>query len=71
MIYTAGTLPNIALNVMRSGRSLSVHMYALMSEGLYMNEAYATAVVLLMMVILINAASNRIAKLIGGKNEQN
>ena len=71
LIYTAGTLPNIALNVMKSGRSLSVHMYALLSEGLYTNQAYATAVVLLLMVMLINFASNKIVKHMGGKNEQN
>ena len=71
LIYTAGTLPNIALNVMKSGRSLSVHMYALLSEGLYTNQAYATAVVLLLMVMLINFASNKIVKHMGGKNEKN
>ena len=37
-------------------------MYALLSEGLYTNEAYATAVVLLVLVILINAVSGFIAK---------
>ena len=45
-----------------SARTLSVHMYALLSEGLYTNEAYATAVVLLVLVILINAFSGFIAK---------
>lgn len=71
LIYTAGTLPNIAIDIMQSGRSLSVHMYALLSEGLYTNQAYATAVVLLLMVMMINFASNKIVKHMGGKNEQN
>lgn len=71
LIYTAGTLPNIAIDIMQSGRSLSVHMYALLSEGLYTNQAYATAVVLLLMVMIINFASNKIVKHMGGKNEQN
>lgn len=70
LIYTAGTLPNIAFNVMKSGRSLSVHMYALLSEGLYMNEAYASALILLLLVIVINSISNKIAKKMGGKDEQ-
>jgi len=39
-----------------------VHMYALLSEGLYVEEAYATAVILLIVVILINAVSGWVAK---------
>ena len=33
-----------------------------MNEGLYMEQAYATAVVLLVMVLLINGLSSLIAK---------
>ena len=47
---------------MSSGRTLAIHMYALLNEGLYMEQAYATAVVLLVMVLLINALSSLIAK---------
>ena len=55
-----GSLP--ILDVMSSGRTLAIHMYALLNEGLYMEQAYATAVVLLVMVLLINALSSLIAK---------
>lgn len=68
LIYTAGTIPKLAANLMQSGRTLSVHMYSLMSEGLYMDEAYAAAVVLLIMVIIINMISNLLVKK-AGKNE--
>ena len=55
----------------QSTRTLSVHMYNLMNEGLYMNEARATAVVLLALVIGINALSTLTAKrLIRGKGEK-
>ena len=37
-------------------------MYALSSEGLYENEAYATAVILLVLVLLINTLSSFIAQ---------
>jgi phosphate transport system permease protein len=67
LIYTAGTVAQIPVAPDQSARTLSVHMYALSSEGLHMNEAYATAVVLLLTVVLINTASARIAKRIGGK----
>ena len=39
-----------------------MHMYNLSSEGLYMNQAYATAVVLLVLVVVINTLSGMIAK---------
>lgn len=68
LIYTAGTVAGIPDNIMNSGRTLSVHMYALLSEGLYMDEAYATAVVLLLIVAGINWAANRIAKMLGKKH---
>lgn len=62
LIYTAGTVAEIPGNLMGSGRTLAVHMYALSSEGLHMNQAYATAVVLLVMVLCINWLSGMIAK---------
>lgn len=67
LIYTAGTVAQIPPNPLASARTLSVHMYALSSEGLHTNEGYATAVVLLVLVIGINALSGFIAKRIGGK----
>ena len=45
-----------------SGRTLAIHMYCLLNEGLYREEAYATAVVLLVLVIGINALSGAVAK---------
>ena len=66
LIYTSGTVTGIPKTVMSSGRTLSVHMYALLSEGLYTDQAYATAVVLLVMVLLINGMSNLIAKKLSG-----
>lgn len=62
LIYTAGTVAKIPTSPLQSARTLSVHMYALSSEGFHTNEAYATAVVLLLMVIGINALSASIAK---------
>ena len=62
LIYTAGTVAKVPENVLSSGRTLAVHMYNLSSEGLYMNQAYATAVVLLVLVVVINTLSGMIAK---------
>ncbi len=65
LIYTAGTVADIPDDLLSSGRTLAVHMYALSSEGLYMNETYATAVVLIVIVVAINALSGFLAKKIG------
>ncbi len=70
LIYTAGTVTGVATGLLHSGRTLSVHMYALLSEGLYMKQAYATAVILLVMVIIINAVSGLIAGKVAGKNKK-
>lgn len=62
LMYTAGTVAQIPKSLMGSGRTLAVHMYALSSEGLYMDQAYATAVILLVIVLLINWLSGTLAK---------
>ncbi len=57
LIYTAGTFTRVASSLVTPGCTLSVHLYVLLSEGLYTDEAYATAVVLLILVALINLFS--------------
>ncbi|SHK11980.1 phosphate ABC transporter membrane protein 2, PhoT family (TC 3.A.1.7.1) [Hathewaya proteolytica DSM 3090] len=65
LMYTAGTIAEIPKSVMDSGRTLAVHMYAMSSEGLHMDKAYATAVVLLVIVLMVNLISAYVAKRIG------
>lgn len=62
LMYTAGTVAAIPKSLFSSGRTLAVHMYVLASEGLHVDQAYATAVVLLVLVIVINALSSFLAK---------
>ena len=62
LMYTSGSVAELPNSLMDSGRTLSVHMYALSSEGLYMNQAYATAVVLLIIVVGINTLSGIVAR---------
>ena len=66
LIYTAGTITDKFAAPLDSGRTLAVHMYLLSNEGLYTDQAYATAVVLLILVLLLNlgykAEANRITK---------
>ena len=67
LMYTAGTVAGIPENLFGSGRTLAVHMYVLTNEGLYTNQSYATAVVLLVVVVCINALSGLIARKIGSR----
>ncbi len=67
LIYTAGTVAKVPENVFSSVRTLSVHMYNLSKEGLNIDQAYATAVVLLVLVILINMLSGFVAKKLAAK----
>ena len=62
LMYTSGNVAKVPGSVMGSGRTLALHMYTLSTEGLYMDQAYATAVVLLILVVGINALSSVIAK---------
>lgn len=62
LMYTAGTVAQVPSDVFGSGRTLAVHMYNLASEGLYMDQAYATAVILLVLVVGINTLSGFVAK---------
>lgn len=57
LIYTLGSSSNLPESLLSSGRTLAVHMYVLSSEGFHVNEAYATAVVLLVVVLILNGLS--------------
>ena len=62
LIYTAGTVAALPENVFSSSRTLAVHMYVLASEGLYMKQAFATAVILVIIAMSINALSNYLVR---------
>ena len=66
LMYTLGTSTNLPTNFMESGRTLALHMFVLSSEGMHVNESYATGVVLIIVVLIINGLStllsNRLTK---------
>lgn len=65
LIFTSGSVARVPDGLMSSTRTLAVHMYCLLSEGLYTNQAYATAVVLLVIVLFINTMSGMLARKVG------
>ena len=62
LIFTSGTNPVVPKSLFSSASTLSVHLYTLLNEGRYTDQAYATALVLLIVVIIINALSSVVAK---------
>ncbi len=62
LIYTLGTVTQIPKGLFSGGRTLALHMWVLSGEGLYTDQAYATAVVLIILVVMINAISSAVAK---------
>lgn len=64
VFLTAGMVPRMPRGIFDPGRTLSVHMYVLASEGISFDEAYATAVVLVVIVLFVNLTANRVAKLL-------
>ncbi len=68
LVFTSGTVAGVPKSIMGSGRTLSIHMYVLMSEGLHMNEAKGVAVVLLILVLALNFLSARLQEGLKKKN---
>lgn len=57
LLFTSGIVPKIAQSIFNSGRTMSLHLYLLVTEGISTDEAYGTAFVLLVIVIIINRLS--------------
>ncbi len=62
LLYTMGSvITAIPTGVMDSGASLAVALYQLSGEGWYINQAYATAVVLIVLVLILNLTAEALA----------
>jgi len=71
LIFTIGSVIKIPENLFSQGRTLALHVLQLSSQGHYRNEAYATAVILLALVLGINAISSSIERRFKSKSDQN
>lgn len=60
LIFTLGTVAEIPKSLMSSGRTLSLHMYMLSTTGMHIEKSYATGVVLLVVVLLLNYISTKL-----------
>lgn len=64
VILTAGSSLRAPASISDSGRTMSVHLYILTMEGISNDKAFATATVLILLVLVINLAANKSVKLI-------
>ncbi len=62
LLYTSGAVASVAKGVMSPGRTLAIHMYTISSETFHTNQTFATAVVLLVIVFILNALASFVAK---------
>jgi phosphate transport system permease protein len=57
VIFTAGSALRMPTSILDSGRTMSVHFYILAREGLSLENAYGTAAVLVLSILIINASA--------------
>ena len=70
LIFTSGSghdIPGALTGSGSSAATLTVHMYILSNEGLHVNEAFASAVILLALTFIINLISDLIERRIARK----
>lgn len=69
LMYTLGTSSKFPKGLGSSGRTLALHMFVLSHEGKNVNAAYATGLILIILILIINGVSTYLSnKLIGGKS---
>lgn len=61
-IYTLGTATAMPKALNESGRTLALHMYVLSDEGFHVEASFATAFVLLIVVVIINMLSTKLSR---------
>jgi phosphate transport system permease protein len=57
VIFTAGSALRLPSSLFSSSRTMSVHFYILAREGISMSQAYGTAAVLVVAILVINLAT--------------
>jgi phosphate transport system permease protein len=66
VIFTAGSALHVPTSIFSSSRTMSVHFYILAREGISLSNAYGTAAVLVLAILIINlvtyAMMNRFVK---------
>ncbi len=67
LIYTMGSSYNLAHGVFDSTRTLAVHVYLIIAEGISTDKAFAAGTVLIFFIFIINSAAKMLIKRIGAR----
>jgi len=73
VLLTVGIAKNLPSSIFQSGRTLTIHLYYLTKEAIHQDDfqiAFATATILVIFVILVNASTRFIASRFTAKLEQ-
>ncbi len=68
IMLTVGGSLRVPTSIFDSTRTMSVHLYVLAAEGLSMEKTYATAALLIIIVLIINTVANLISGKLGGNH---
>ena len=62
VIYTMGQAINLPISPFDSGRPMTVHVYLLATEGINLNAAYGTALLLMVMILVFNLGARWVSR---------
>jgi phosphate transport system permease protein len=62
VIFTAGSALRIPTSIFSSSRTMAVHFYVLAREGISLDNAYGTAAILIIAILVINIITYRLMK---------
>ena len=62
VLYTMGQAINMPITPLDSGRPMTVHLYLLANDGINMNAAYGTALLLMIIILAFNLFSRYLSR---------
>ena len=71
VLYTMGQAINLPLTPLDSGRPMTIHLYQLANEGINMQAAYGTALMLMLMILAFNLFARYISRRSASKSKGN
>ena len=71
VLYTMGQAINLPVTPLDSGRPMTIHLYQLANEGINMQAAYGTALLLMIMILAFNLFARHISRKSAQKSKGN
>ena len=69
VLYTMGQAINLPLTPLDSGRPMTIHLYQLANEGINMQAAYGTALLLMVMILAFNMFARYLSRRSASKSK--